>query len=429
MAPVTKLVMTFKVRDEADVLEQNLRFHRAVGVDFFIVTDNGSVDGTKEILERWVEAGLARVIDASGEQMSSAGDRWLTRMARLAATEYDADWVLHNDADEFWWPLEGTLRETLAAIPGEFGAVYAPRVEFVGRPDGPGSFAERLTVREAHGRLRPKVAHRADPHVVVLHRGGHDVAVAVNGQVRDGLRPPGRAVLRTVRDAESGDDGALAAAPLWPIQILHFPVRSFAQYRRRVELGLEAFPDQKSWSQLRTAYERGELERLYEQLTYDDEEVAAGLRSGELVEDTRLRDFLASCPDPFADDFQETAPPRPAPAELERLRGALAADAMRTLSRHSRLLEVRLGESRHRIHLLNEELVGARRKYRVERRKARRRGERLKKLRKRSRAQRRELRAQLRAERRRPWSRLRRRVGAARKRLGRLLGRGPKPGD
>jgi hypothetical protein len=417
--------MTFKVRDEADVLEDNLRFHRALGVDFFIVTDNGSVDGTKEILERWVEAGLARVLEAPGEQMSKAGDRWLTRMARLAASEHDADWVLHNDADEFWWPLEGTLRETLAAIPEEFGAVYAPRVEFVGRPDAPGTFSERLIVREARGRLRPKIAHRADPNVVVLHRGGHDAAVAIEGkELRDSLRPPGRAVLRTVRGSEAGDDGVLAAAPLWPIQIFHFPVRSFDQYRRRVALGLDSFPEQKSWSQLRAVSERGELERLYAQLTYDDEEVEAGLRSGELVEDTRLRDFLASCPDPFSPGFRETAPPRPEPAELERQRAALAADAMRTLSRHSRLFEVRLGESRRRIHQLRDELDQARHRYRAERRKARSRGARVRKLRK----ERRQLRSALRAERRRPWSRLRRLVGAGLARVG-LRGRGRQRDD
>ena len=54
-----------------------------------------------------------------------------TQMGRMAH-EMGADWVIHNDADEFWWPLTGTnLKEALAAIPNRFGIVLAPRTEFI----------------------------------------------------------------------------------------------------------------------------------------------------------------------------------------------------------------------------------------------------------------------------------------------------------
>ena len=60
-------------------------------------------------------------------------------MGRMAATEFGADWVIHNDADEFWWPIyrhaqAGAGRGSRSS----FGAVVAPRTEFVGRPDRPG---------------------------------------------------------------------------------------------------------------------------------------------------------------------------------------------------------------------------------------------------------------------------------------------------
>ena len=38
-----RLVMTLKVRDEADIISDNLRFHRAMGVDFFVVTPKSAV--------------------------------------------------------------------------------------------------------------------------------------------------------------------------------------------------------------------------------------------------------------------------------------------------------------------------------------------------------------------------------------------------
>ena len=47
--------MALKIRDEGDVLEHNLRFHHALGVDHFIVTDNGSTDETVDILARYAE--------------------------------------------------------------------------------------------------------------------------------------------------------------------------------------------------------------------------------------------------------------------------------------------------------------------------------------------------------------------------------------
>ena len=91
------------------MLEHNLRFHHALGVDHFIVTDNGSTDETVDILARYAEAGLMTVIEAPNTDYREQGAKWMTDMARLAATELEADWVVHTDADEFWWPIEGSL--------------------------------------------------------------------------------------------------------------------------------------------------------------------------------------------------------------------------------------------------------------------------------------------------------------------------------
>ena len=54
--------MATLMRNEEDVLEHNLRYHRAQGVDHFIVTDNGSTDRTPEILGRYEAAGLLTLI-------------------------------------------------------------------------------------------------------------------------------------------------------------------------------------------------------------------------------------------------------------------------------------------------------------------------------------------------------------------------------
>ena len=44
------LGMTLMVRDEIDIIERNLAHHFSRGVDFIVVTDHMSTDGTREFL-------------------------------------------------------------------------------------------------------------------------------------------------------------------------------------------------------------------------------------------------------------------------------------------------------------------------------------------------------------------------------------------
>ena len=55
--PNPHLVMTLLVNNEADILEKHIRFHKAMGVEDFIVTDNNSTDGTIDILEKYAAKG------------------------------------------------------------------------------------------------------------------------------------------------------------------------------------------------------------------------------------------------------------------------------------------------------------------------------------------------------------------------------------
>ena len=80
-----KLVMTLLVRDEADIVDAQIAFHLAAGVDLVIATDNRSEDGTTEILERYEREGRLRLIREPGDDLRQS--EWLTRMARIAATD------------------------------------------------------------------------------------------------------------------------------------------------------------------------------------------------------------------------------------------------------------------------------------------------------------------------------------------------------
>jgi hypothetical protein len=321
--------MVYKVRDEADIIEDNLRYHHAQGVDFFVIADTGSTDGTVEILERYEHAGLVRLerIGSGIHDMKRGGEEEITRIA----SEMEADWVIHNDADEFWWPVTGNLKDALSAVDDAYGLIVAPRTEFVARP-GDRPFAERMTVREARF-LRPlKAAHRA--HSMINLRGPHPIEIWVGGSPYKGL--VGKPVLRTRAEHFEEDPLQLPIAPVFPVGVLHFPIRSFAQYRRRVEIArdngqLDRNPEGR---EVRDAYESGALEEVYERLTLDDGAVAKGIAEGWLVEDGGFRDYLAASPDPLSDG----EPPAGARAWSEAQRAealeGLRNDAMYAISRY-----------------------------------------------------------------------------------------------
>src|SRR5512135_3273364 len=116
-----KLVMTLVVRNEADIIKANLDYHLANGVDFVIVTDHGSEDGTGEILHEYERAGVAKVV--RDRERAHHQSRRMTRMGEMARCEHHADWVINNDADEFWWPQAGSLRDVFAAIPERYAQI------------------------------------------------------------------------------------------------------------------------------------------------------------------------------------------------------------------------------------------------------------------------------------------------------------------
>jgi len=273
-----KLVMTLLARDEADIVDANLTFHLNAGVDYVIAMDNLSQDGTTEILESYAKDGHLHLIRQDGEFLRQA--EWITQMGRMAATDFGADWVIHSDADEFWWPRGESLKDVLASIPSRYGVVRALLRHFVPRPDDGETFAERMTVRMSTSSPinDPRSLYR--PNLKIVHRADPDVNVSIGGN-------------RLI-------DSPLTPLRGWyPIEFFHFPVRSLEQCERKYTHHQVAPGQTPSpyYDRVRSLIDEGRVQELYDSLVVDDAGLRRGLDDGTLVLDTRLRDALCTLRD------------------------------------------------------------------------------------------------------------------------------------
>lgn len=269
-----RLVATLLVRDEADIVAATVEHHLAQGAAMVVATDNGSVDGTAEVLAEYAAAGVVDLIYEPDQTYRQAA--WVTRMARRAATEHGADWVVNLDADEFWLPRDRslTLRSFLAGVPEEFDSIMAHRTDLLGVRGSSGPWPRRLrwrnlrTVSERGTPLAPKVCHRANPEVQIA-QGNHEVS-------------------------------GMATMPGDPLEIYHVPLRSWPQFRRKIANGGSSYAastelDPEVGWHWRVDHERllsGELEGVFRARELGAPQVVARLIKGALVRDSFLLHHL-----------------------------------------------------------------------------------------------------------------------------------------
>jgi hypothetical protein len=144
-----------------------------------------------------------------------------------------------------------------------------------------------------------KVVHRAHPDVVVT-QGNHDALGAPLPLIREWL----------------------------PFEVLHFPIRTAEQARRKFRVARDAglaspgtSVPQHTEAAVRTMDAEGD-QSYWDSLVVDDAAAERGLASGELTADTRLRDALRAI------GSGQTPPGAPAPTLAEDVAFAVEAQAM-----------------------------------------------------------------------------------------------------
>lgn len=151
------------MHDEADIAFHSVRHMFSQGVDGVLVYDNLSDDGTGDECFR---AGAEVLFD--GDPAHRQGAK-MTTLARYAAEEYGAEWIVPFDADEIWHGID-LLRHVRGNLVLVHGYDYLPR-----RTDnGDENPFRRLEYRRPFHQTYPKVAFRWDSRAAIAE-GNHHV--------------------------------------------------------------------------------------------------------------------------------------------------------------------------------------------------------------------------------------------------------------
>jgi Glycosyl transferase family 2 len=199
------------VRDEIDIIASTLH-HIAGEVDHIVVADNGSTDGTRDILSDLANDLPLTIIDDPDPAYYQS--RKMTNLGNMAH-EQGARWIIPFDADELWlsdgrvgtdlMSLDESIRVHDVALYNHFPSSIDPA--------GTNPFIT-IRWRQRKPATLPKIAVRWTPGTVI-HQGNHGVTLP-------GPRDPGcrRSGLLTIR---------------------HFPYRSAEQFVRKAINGAAAY--------------------------------------------------------------------------------------------------------------------------------------------------------------------------------------------
>lgn len=294
-----RLVMTILVKNEIDILEDNIRTHAQLGVDSFLIMDNGSTDGTREMLASLMNEFDLLIIDNPEQDYQQR--EWMTQLALTARDKHGADWVVSNDADEFWIPKNGNLKTGLDRKGSvvtvkrhnmlldenivEKKLPYSASTLCVRNP----IFYSKQTQIEVDNisiplaKISPKVL--VNPHGLFRIKGGNHRA---------------RHVMRFINQRDSDE-----------VVVYHYPIRSYEQFERNVrnrqpllQKGARMGDHYRRWIRI---YEQGKLEEEFSRFVMTEKDTDVLTRFGVIERSSVARDAIQSATGALATKESSTA--------------------------------------------------------------------------------------------------------------------------
>ncbi len=274
-----KISMVILVKNEEDIIEKNIRFHSKIGVDNFVILDNGSTDNTTDILKS-LQKEYEIVLDYNPSKAYKQKE-WMTKLAKKAKKLFNPDWIINNDADEFWRPINAnSLKEVLNFKGGVLQVPRSNMILYEGLDNWKNSeyrVANQILTREDYENLN-----------IMLGKIGRKTIINPYGYIKTG----------------AGNHNAEHIA-FWKkmefrkIHIYHYPFRTYKQFENKAKLYVEVLkanpnakigPHVKKWAK---QYLEGKLEEeFYNRLLLNEEKIKCLLDLNILKKDTSMKELF-----------------------------------------------------------------------------------------------------------------------------------------
>ncbi len=268
-----KLSLVMVVKNEEDIIKKHIKFHSKIGIDNFIILDNGSTDNTYDILKNLQKDYKIMLIRQPGIFNQK---KLTTHITKLAYKKFKPDWIINSDADEFWVPLKGKNLKEVLNFKGS--VLQVPRSNML-LYEGLDNFLE------SEMRVANQILSREDYENlnIMLGKIGRKVIVNPRGYIQ----------------TNSGNHSAEHII-FWKkqefrnIHVYHYPIRSLKQFLENVQIRVNALKEGakmgahiKKWAKMNEK----ELINEFEKMVFSNDDLNYLQKFNIIKHDTRAKEM------------------------------------------------------------------------------------------------------------------------------------------
>jgi hypothetical protein len=259
-APLLRCALVLIIKNEARYLREWLEYHRILGVDYFLVFDNGSEDDLESVLEPYLATGLAGLIhwpniEAAPESARQKG--WLEQATAYACAVRllagKAAWVGFLDVDEFFAFEDGARQDIKSFLDG----LGSPIVSLFWRLFGTSGLEEQPAGLVLENFLRRGPDSAGALMKVFIRPESADSIINAHSVVVGAERLTGFST-----EGRNAYAGKKVRASFRGACIHHYHTRSRSEYRQKVRRGWPKNTDDKNfnWEAHFAYHDRNEIE-------------------------------------------------------------------------------------------------------------------------------------------------------------------------